>query len=81
VQLWKLTQAGRWDEARELYQWFLPLLHLDVGPKFIQQIKLVEALMGVGSAKVRAPRLQLIEKEASAVEKTLNNALEYRPQV
>jgi 4-hydroxy-tetrahydrodipicolinate synthase len=81
VQLWKLTRAGRWDEARELYQWFLPLLHLDVGPKFIQQIKLVEALMGVGSAKVRAPRLQLTEKEASAVEKILNNALEYRPQV
>ena len=79
VQLWKLTQAGRWDEARELYQWFLPLLHLDVGPKFVQQIKLVEALMGMGSAKVRAPRLQLTEKEASAVEKTLNNALEYRP--
>ena len=79
VQLWKLAQAGRWDEARELYQWFLPLLHLDVGPKFVQQIKLVEALMGMGSAKVRAPRLQLTEKEASAVEKTLNNALEYRP--
>jgi 4-hydroxy-tetrahydrodipicolinate synthase len=81
VQLWKLTQAGRWDEARELYQWFLPLLHLDVGPKFIQQIKLVEALMGVGSAKVRAPRLQLTDKEASAVEKILNAALESRPQV
>ncbi len=81
VQLWNLTQAGRWDEARELYQWFLPLLHLDVGPKFIQQIKLVEALMGVGSAKVRAPRLQLIEKEASAIEKTLRDALINRPQV
>ncbi len=81
VRLWKLTQAGRWDEARELYQWFLPLLHLDVGPKFIQQIKLVEALVGVGSAKVRAPRLQLTEKEASAVENTLNHVLENRPQV
>ena len=80
VKLWELTRAGRWDEARELYQWFLPLLHLDVGPKFVQQIKLVEALMGMGSAKVRAPRLQLTEKEASAVEKTLNNALEYRPR-
>ncbi len=81
VRLWKLAQAGRWDEARELYQWFLPLLHLDVGPKFVQQIKLVEALMGVGSAKVRAPRLQLTDKEASVVEKTLNDALENRPQV
>ena len=81
MRLWNLTQAGRWDEARELYQWFLPLLHLDVGPKFIQQIKLVESLMGVGSAKVRAPRLQLLEREASVVEKTLNDALENRPRV
>jgi dihydrodipicolinate synthase/N-acetylneuraminate lyase len=81
VRLWELAQAGRWDEARELYQWFLPLLHLDVGPKFVQQIKLVEALMGVGSAKVRAPRLQLTDKQASAVEKTLNDSLENRPQV
>jgi dihydrodipicolinate synthase/N-acetylneuraminate lyase len=81
VRLWDLTQAGRWDEARELYQWFLPLLHLDVGPKFVQQIKLIEALMGVGSAKVRAPRLQLTDKEATVVEKTLNDALANRPQL
>ncbi len=81
VRLWELAQAGRWDEARELYQWFLPLLHLDVGPKFVQQIKLVEALMGVGSARVRAPRLQLTDKQASAVERTLNDSLENRPQV
>jgi 4-hydroxy-tetrahydrodipicolinate synthase len=81
VRLWELARAGRWDEARELYQWFLPLLHLDVGPKFVQQIKLVEALMGVGSAKVRAPRLQLTDQEASTVEKILNDALEIRPQV
>jgi 4-hydroxy-tetrahydrodipicolinate synthase len=81
VRLWELAQAGRWDQARELYEWFLPLLHLDIGPKFVQQIKLVEALMGVGSAKVRAPRLQLTEKEASAVEVILADALENRPQV
>jgi len=81
VRLWELAQAGRWDQARELYEWFLPLLHLDIGPKFVQQIKLVEALMGVGSAKVRAPRLQLTEKEASAVEKILADTLENRPQV
>ena len=81
VSLWKLCQAGRWDEARDLYDWFLPLLHLDIGPKFVQQIKLVEALMGVGSAKVRAPRLQLTEVEASAVEKILSEALEQRPQI
>jgi 4-hydroxy-tetrahydrodipicolinate synthase len=79
VRLWELCQLGRWDEARALYDWFLPLLHLDIGPKFVQQIKLVEALMGVGSAKVRGPRMQLGEAEASRVEKILSEALERRP--
>ena len=79
VRLWELCQLGRWDAARQLYEWFLPLLHLDIGPKFVQQIKLVEALMGVGSAKVRAPRMQLGEAEASRVEKILSEALEHRP--
>ncbi len=81
VRFWELARAGLWDEARELYQWFLPLLHLDIGPKFVQQIKLVEALMGVGSARVRAPRLQLTDREASTVKKILNDALESRPAV
>jgi dihydrodipicolinate synthase/N-acetylneuraminate lyase len=79
VRVWELCQAGRWDEARTLYEWFLPLLHLDIGPKFVQQIKLVEALMGVGSARVRGPRLQLTETEASRVEQVLAEALENRP--
>jgi 4-hydroxy-tetrahydrodipicolinate synthase len=80
VKLWELCMEGRWEEARAIYEWFLPLLHLDIGPKFVQQIKLVEALMGVGSAKVRAPRLQLAELEASRVEEILATALETRPQ-
>jgi 4-hydroxy-tetrahydrodipicolinate synthase len=80
VRLWELCQADRWGEARELYDWFLPLLHLDVGPKFVQQIKLVESLMGVGSARVRAPRLQLNEADASRVEQVLAEALEARPR-
>ncbi len=80
VRLWSLCQAGRWEEARVLYEWFLPLLHLDIGSKFVQQIKLVEALMGVGSAKVRAPRLQLGESEASRVEGILAEALKHRPR-
>ncbi len=79
VRLWELCRAGQWDEARALYEWFLPLLHLDIGPKFVQQIKLVEALVGVGSAKVRAPRLQLAEAEASRVERILEEALANRP--
>ena len=79
VRLYELCQAGRWQEARALYDWFLPLLHLDIGPKFVQQIKLVEALVGVGSAKVRAPRMQLAEADASRVERILSEALANRP--
>jgi len=81
VRLWELCEAGRWDEARTLYEWFLPLLHLDIGAKFVQQIKLVEALMGVGSARVRGPRLQLTEHEASQVEQILAEALKDRPRL
>ena len=79
VRIWELMQAGKWDEARKIYEWFLPLLHLDIGPKFVQQIKLVESLMGVGSARVRAPRLQLVEKDAARVEEILQTALASRP--
>ncbi|HKX57693.1 MAG TPA: dihydrodipicolinate synthase family protein, partial [Xanthomonadales bacterium] len=79
VRIWELMQAGQWEEARKIYEWFLPLLHLDIGPKFVQQIKLVEALMGVGSARVRAPRLQLVEKDAARVEQILQTALASRP--
>jgi len=79
LRIWELVQEGQWQAAREIYQWFLPLLHLDVGPKFVQQIKLVESLMGVGSARVRAPRLQLSDREAKRVEQVLEKALASRP--
>src|SRR5690606_16692864 len=42
VAIYKLVQAGRINEAREIYRWFLPLLAQDSGPKFGQNIKLVE---------------------------------------
>lgn len=79
VRIWELVQRGEWEAARAIYEWFLPLLHLDTGPHFVQQIKLVEALMGVGSARVRSPRLQLSDEKAKAVERILAEALESRP--
>jgi 4-hydroxy-tetrahydrodipicolinate synthase len=81
VRLFELFTAGRWDEARELYQWFLPLLHLDVGDKFVQQIKLVEELHGVGSARVRPPRLALNRNEAARVEQVYREAMASRPKL
>ena len=40
--------AGR-DEARTLYDWFLPLLRLDTLPKFVQLIKLAQVEVGKGT--------------------------------
>ena len=79
VRLYELMRAGKWDEARELYEWFLPLLHLDIGPLFVQQIKLVEEIVGVGSARVRSPRLLLDVAEEAHVRKVVARALADRP--
>jgi len=79
VRLYDLMCAEKWAEARQLYEWFLPLLSLDIGPKFIQQIKLVEEIMGLGSARVRSPRLSLDDSENRYVQETVEQALEKRP--
>ena len=57
VRLFELARDGGYTAARELYEWFLPLLRLDTVAKFVQLIKLVQAQVGMGSEHVRAPRL------------------------
>jgi len=81
VRLYEMMSAGQWVQARALYEWFLPLLHLDIGPKFVQQIKLVEEIIGVGSSRVRSPRLPLSDNEARSVRQTVEHALANRPPV
>jgi 1-pyrroline-4-hydroxy-2-carboxylate deaminase len=63
VRLFELALAGKHAEARSLYNWFLPLLRLDTVPKFVQLIKLVQQEVGLGSERVRPPRLPLEGKE------------------
>jgi 4-hydroxy-tetrahydrodipicolinate synthase len=81
VALFRLAKAGRVDEAVALYRWFMPLLHLDVGPKFVQNIKLAEALAGLGTETVRAPRLTLAGAERECVVATVQRALASRPEL
>jgi len=81
VRIYELMREGKWLEARRIYEWFLPLLGLDIGPKFVQQIKLVEELMDIGPARVRSPRLALSEPEARRVKAILERALAHRPVV
>jgi 4-hydroxy-tetrahydrodipicolinate synthase len=66
VRLFDLARAGKREEARQLYDWFLPLLRLDAGPKFVQLIKLVQQEVGLGNERVRPPRLPLVGEEREA---------------
>jgi len=79
VALYRLAKAGRIAEALRLYRWFMPLLHLDVNTKFVQNIKLAEAMAGLGSETVRGPRLTLAGEERAKVESVIRQALETRP--
>lgn len=58
-----------------LYNWFLPLLRMDTGAKFVQQIKLAQAMVGRGSARVRAPRLELVGTELEEARGVIQRAL------
>jgi 4-hydroxy-tetrahydrodipicolinate synthase len=74
VQLFDLAVAGRWQELRALYEWFLPLLRLDTVPKFVQLIKLVQQEVGMGTSAVRAPRLALAGEELAAAQRVIATA-------
>lgn len=76
--IWKLSQAGRWDEAREIYRWFRPLLDLDVSTKLVQNIKLVEALVVNSNDRCREPRLPLAGEERAHVINVVEAALSKR---
>jgi len=79
VRLFDLAAAGRREEARAIYDWFLPLLRLDTVPKFVQLIKLVQQETGLGSEAVRPPRLPLAPPEREAVVELVRYALARRP--
>ena len=66
VRLFDLARGGEAARALALYEWFLPLLRLDVVPKFVQLIKLAQQEAGMGSERVRPPRLTLEGGERDA---------------
>ncbi|BEG77809.1 dihydrodipicolinate synthase family protein [Achromobacter xylosoxidans] len=80
VALYDLMKAGKWQEALALYQWFTPLLHLDVSTKLVQNIKLAETLAGVGNEHVRRPRLPLVGAERERCAAIIEAALAKRPR-
>ncbi|MFD3163543.1 dihydrodipicolinate synthase family protein [Herpetosiphon sp. NSE202] len=86
VELFELAQAvsaGHGDRERlaAIYAWFLPLLRLDTVPKFVQLIKLTQAMVGMGSETVRAPRLELAGAEREAAVAVIEQALARRQEL
>jgi len=81
VALYNYAMRGQAKKADELYKWFLPLLRMDTVPKFVQLIKLVQQEVGMGSERVRGPRLVLSGVEREAALATLKLALRQRPKV
>jgi len=77
--LFRLARDGRYAEAMPLYEWFMPLLHLDARPDLVQCIKLCEHIMGRGTHLTRPPRLPLSAEERAQVEAIMKNALATRP--
>ncbi len=76
---WELTRNARWDEARQLYRWFYPLLKLDTHIKFVQYIKLAVQEAGLGAEWVREPRLPLIGDERENVLRIIRHGIANRP--
>jgi len=81
VAIYRLVKAGRFQEAIAIHRWFLPVLELDIHAKLVQYIKLAEVGTGIGTEKVRAPRLPLKGKERERVLNIINSALATRPQL
>lgn len=79
VVIFELATQGKWQAVAPLYAWFLPLLKLDTVPKFVQLIKFTQEKVGLGSARVRAPRLELAGQERADAEAIIDQALASKP--
>lgn len=84
VALFNLAQQvregqGNRAQLETLYNWFLPLLRLDTDLKFVQLIKLTQEMVGMGSARVRGPRLELAGAELEKAQRIIQYALDHRP--
>ena len=77
--IWDLATAGKWKEAREVYRWYTPVLHLDTHVKLVQYIKLASAECGYGTELCRAPRLPLVGEERERVLGIIRKAIATRP--
>lgn len=81
MAIYKLAEAGRLEEALEIYRWFMPLLELDIHPRLVQYIKLAATAEGISNEHVRAPRLPLKGEEKERISKIISDARANRPKL
>jgi 4-hydroxy-tetrahydrodipicolinate synthase len=79
--IFRLAKAGRFAEAMPIYEWLMPILHLDARADLVQCIKLCEAIAGRGSALTRPPRLALPQADREFVEQIMAKAMANRPEL
>ena len=79
LRFYEALRKGDLDRARQIYRWFMPLLHLDAEHDLVQSIKLAEQIMGRGSERVRPPRLPLAGERRAAVIAMIERARDTRP--
>ncbi len=79
LRLYAALRNGELEQARKIYRWFMPLLHLDAEHDLVQSIKLAEEIMGRGSERVRLPRLPLSGERRAAVIAMIERARDTRP--
>jgi 4-hydroxy-tetrahydrodipicolinate synthase len=81
VAIYALSKTGNMEAALAIYRWFLPLLELDINPQLVQNIKLAEQMVDLGSEAVRRPRLPLRGAERLRVIGIIEDALKVRPEL
>jgi 4-hydroxy-tetrahydrodipicolinate synthase len=81
VAIYRLIKAGRTAEALAIYRWFLPLLELDINPQLVQNIKLAEEKVNLGSEIVRPPRMPLSGDTRAQVLQIIESSLASRPSL
>lgn len=80
IDVFNYAMAGQMDKAWPIYRWFLPLLRMDTGPKFVHLIKLVQREVGMGATRLRAPRLELTGEELADALVVIRESLRTRPR-
>lgn len=81
VAIFNHARNGEWEKAFAIYRWFLPLLRLDVVPEFVHLIKLTQQEVGMGSERVRPPRLELVGAKREAALKVIHDGIRTCPKL